>query len=56
MNDNVSEKSWAYWLMICIERLRPYLFMSFLIWCGCKYDVSVGVWVMLVTLGILSFG
>ena len=56
MNYNSDKKSWAYWLIIYIERLIPYLFMSFLIWCGCKYDVSAGVWVILVTLGILSFG
>lgn len=56
MNDNSDKKSWAYWLMNGIERLAPYIFTSFLIWCGCKYDVPVGVWVLLVTLGILSFG
>lgn len=47
---------WAYWIKKCVERSAPYLFTSFLIWCGCKYDVSAGVWVVLVMLGILSFG
>ena len=55
MNDNDNGKSWVFWLMTCILHLAPYLFTGFLIWCGCKYDVSVGVWVILVTLGILSF-
>lgn len=58
MNDNGNEKSWVYWIFLCIKQLAvvaPYLYTGFLVWCGCKYDVSIGVWIAIFLLGFLGW-
>ena len=58
MNDNDRKKSWGYWLFLCVKQLAvlaPYFYTGFLVWCGCKYDVPIGAWILVFLISVFSF-